>query len=74
MGSQAAPSQSQGPGPRELENAPASILEQTPGMVQEVKAADGRKPDCQLERSAGKPSRLSCWATRASWAPGQEAA
>lgn len=74
MDLQAAARHSQGPEPRELEEAPATILEQTPRMIQEVKSTDNkRQQTASLEQSADKPSSLSSWATRASQAPGEEA-
>lgn len=59
---------------QEQEDAPATILEQTPWMIQEVKSTDNkRQQTASLEQSAEKPSSLSSWDTRASLAPREEA-
>lgn len=59
---------------REPEEGPASIPEQTPRMIQEVKATDSKKqPIASVEQSADKRSRLSSWAVRERWTPGDEA-
>lgn len=58
---------------QEQEEAPTTILEQMPRMIQEVKSTDNKRQQTpSLEQSAEKPSSLSGWATRASWAPGEE--